>query len=79
MKNKILVGTLVLILISFIFVSLFRGSYANVEEDNSLTFKSRLYDIDSFQTEDEKIKLIKELNKDNIIENFILYSLTLKL
>ena len=34
MKNKILVGILFIIFITYIFVSLFRDSYANIEEDN---------------------------------------------
>lgn len=40
----------------------------NSEFDKKEEFKKRLLDIASFDSEEDKINLIKELNKDNIIE-----------
>lgn len=75
MKNKIVVGTLFLTIIVFLFISIFRGSYANIEMD---TIKLDLFynsDEEIFKDElecfidlvDEKIIVNSSFNLSNVL------------
>ena len=66
MKNKILVGSLFIIFMTFIFVSVFRDSYAIVEEDN---IKLDLYNNSNMDIlKDEMLEFI-DLVDENIFIN----------
>jgi len=66
MKNKFVVGILVLVIIVFLFVSVFRGSYANEGMD---TIKLDLFYNTNEQIFKDEIKNFIDLIDENIIVN----------
>lgn len=79
MKNKIVVGTLIFVIGMFLFVSLFRGSYANedvddikldlIYQENSEVFKDEI--ISFIDMVDENIILNSSFNLSSILnENY---------
>lgn len=66
MKNKFVVGSLVLVIIVFLFVSIFRGSYANEEMD---TIKLDLFYNTNEEIFKDEIKNFIDLIDENIIVN----------
>lgn len=66
MKNKIVVGTLFLTILVFLFVSLFRGSYAKIEMD---TIKLDLFYNSNEGVFNDEIEEFINLVDDNIIVN----------
>lgn len=66
MKNKFIVGTLVLTIVIFLFVSIFRGSYANEEMD---TIKLDLYYNSNEEIFKDELEDFIDLVDENIIVN----------
>ena len=66
MKNKFVVGSLVLVIIVFLFVSIFRGSYANEEMD---TIKLDLFYNSNEEIFKDEIESFIDLVDENIIVN----------
>ena len=67
MKNKIFVSSLFFVFLTFIFVSIFRDSYANIEEDN---IKLDLYDNSNMDIlKDDMIKFIDLVDKQIFINS----------
>lgn len=67
MKNKIVVGSLTIAIVVFLFVSLFRGSYAKEENVNNINLE--LYDNDNMEILKDDIKYFIDLVDEDIIVN----------
>ena len=67
MKNKIIVSSLIITIVVFLFVSLFRGSYAKEEDINNISFE--LYDNENIEILEDNIRYFIDLVDKDIILN----------
>ena len=67
MKNKIIVSSLIITIVVFLFVSLFIGSYAKEEDINNISFE--LYDNENIEILEDNIRYFIDLVDKDIILN----------
>ena len=67
MKNKIIVSSLIITIVVFLFVSLFRSSYAKEEDINNISFE--LYDNENIEILEDNIRYFIDLVDKDIILN----------
>lgn len=67
MKTKFIIGTLTVVLLLFLCVSLFRGSYANEEGDDNINLE--LYDDDNVEILKDNMEYFIDLVDNSIIVN----------